>query len=242
MMPLTVHGLLPLPQDIPGSPADRLPWPEGSILSGRIEPTSDPQQGLLLIGGYRLLAQIPPNTPKQMVWLQLVDANLPANFRKLTATQAETEIARMLQEHVGKAEEQHPTSQPGNAQQPAAFNQADLPYRFVPISQMPLRWFITDKQQDEQTPRGMLKGEATAHGFQLRGRIDLQNLGSVSFIIADAPKGIRLSLFAAAAQGYRTLQRDLPLWLAGRKAADGLEASLHPGSVEDEAEGDARLA
>lgn len=239
-MPLTVHGLLPLPQDILESPTGRLPWPEGSILSGKLEPASDPQQGLLLIGGYRLLAHIPPNMPQQAIWLQLVDANLPARFRLLTVTQAETEITRMLHEHAGKSEAKLPTPQPVHTEQPAAFNQTDAPYRFVPVSLTPLRWFITDKR-DEQAPRGMLKGETSTKGFQLRGRLDLQNLGPVSFVIADAPNGIRLSLFAAAAHGYQALQQDFPAWLTDQKASAGLEASLHRGAIEDETT-DARLA
>ncbi len=236
-MPIGLQGLLPLLQDGPEPAAGRLPWPEGSILSGTLEPTSEPQQALLLIGGRRLLAQVPANTPGQTLWLQVIDRGPQARLRLLSAQQAQAEIAHLLERHAEKPEAKA-TPAP-HTDQPAPLKHADIPYDFVPVSPTPPRWLIVD-HQGEDTPRGMLRGEATPHGFQLRGRLDLPHLGPVSFIIANAPAGMRLSVHAAQADGYRILQHDFSAWLAGRE--DGLDASLHAGAIEDEDAAGARMA
>ena len=237
-MPISLQGLLPLPQVGPEPAAGRLPWPEGSILSGNLEPTSEPQQALLLIGGQRLLAHVPTNMPSQALWLQVIDRGLPARLRLLSAQQAQTEIAHMLERHAEKPEAGKAMPAP-HADQPAPLMHTDTPYEFVPISPAPPRWLIVDRQ-GEDAPRGMLRGEATPQGFQLRGRLDLPHLGPVSFIIANAPAGMRLSLHAAQPDGYRILQHDFSVWLAGRK--DRLDASLHAGAIEDEDTTGARVA
>lgn len=237
-MPIGLQGLLPLPPDGLEKTAGRLPWPEGSILSGTLEPSTQPQQAVLLIGGQRFLAHVPPNVPSQALWLQVVDRGPPAHFRLLSAQQAEAEIAHMLEQHAEKpgAEKSMPAP---HAEQPAPFKHADVPYNFVPISPAPPRWLIVDHQQEE-APRGMLRAEATPQGFQLRGRLDLPHLGPVSFTIADAPAGMRLAIHAAQDDGYRALQQDFPAWLAAHK--DGLDASLHAGAIEDEDGTGARTA
>jgi len=238
-MPIGLQGLLlPLLQDGTEPTTGRLPWPEGSILSGTLEPTQEPQQALLLIGGRRLLAQVPANMTGQALWLQVIDQGPPARFRLLSAHQAQAEIVHMLERHAGKSEAGKATPAP-HADQPAPLRHADIPYDFVPVGQTPPRWLIVDRQ-GEDAPRGMLRGEATPHGFQLRGRLDLPHLGPVSFIIANAPAGMRLSLHAAQPDGYRTLQHDFAAWLAGRK--DGLDASLHAGAIGDEDANGARMA
>lgn len=241
MIPINLQGLLPLPPDGFEATTGLPPWPEGSILAGQLEPTSNPQQALLSIGRHRMLANTPPDMPAQSLWLQLVDRHPPARFRLLSVQQAEQAIAHMLQKHAGEPEVQRqaqaaPTP---HAEQPAPLHHPDSPYDFVPVSPAPPRWLIVD-HHDEDTPRGMLKAESTAQGFQLRGRLDLPQLGPVSFVIANAPNGIRLSLYAAEAEGYRTLQQDFPGWLAGRMGS--LDASLHAGTMDDEAIAGSRLA
>lgn len=237
-MPIGLQGLLPLPEGAPEPATGRLPWPEGSLLSGTLEPATEPGQAVLQIGAYRFLAHVPRNIPHQAIWLQLIDRNIPASFRLLTAEQAEAAVAHMLERQVsqGEAGTTRPTA---HTQQPAPPTHGDLPYTLVPVSPQPPRWLITDPE-DEGQPRGMLRAEATAQGFQLRGRMDLPNLGPVAFSIADAPAGMRLSLHAAQNEAYQALQRDLPAWLAGQD--DGLDASLHAGVPGDEDMGGARMA
>jgi hypothetical protein len=230
VIPISLRGLLPLPQGSPEPATGRLPWPEGSILSGSLESTPEPQQAVLLIGGHRFLAHVPPDMPQRGLWLQVIDQGPPARFRLLSAQQAETEITHMLEKLVGKPETGKAMPTP-HADPAPPLKQADIPYDFVPISPAPPRWLIVD-HQDEGAPRGMLRGEASSQGFQLRGRLDLTHLGPVSFILASAQSGMRLSLRAAQADGYRALQCDFPDWLV--KHQDGLDASLQAGAIEDE--------
>lgn len=237
-MPIGLQGLLPLLQDGPEPAGGRLPWPEGSILSGNLEPGPEPQQAVLLIGGHRLLARVPAHLSGQALWLQVIDRGPPARLRLLTVQQAETEIARMLEGHAEKPEAGQAMPAP-HSEQPAPLQHADLPYNFVPLSPAPPRWMIVDPA-DEEAPRGMLRGEATAQGFQLRGRLDLPHLGPVAFTLADSSAGMRLSVHAAQPDGYRTLQHAFPAWLSDH--GQGLDASLHAGAIGNEGTADTRLA
>jgi hypothetical protein len=241
---LLVHELLPLPQGAEEAPS-RLPWPEGTVLSGRVEAGSDARSGVLVLAGRRMLAQLPPEVPRGEIWLQLMDRNIPARFRFLSQSQAETAVMRMLQKMVSASGAQSSGSTHGgvpadasreaqtpvfHATSPTAFEQTDTPYRFVPVGISPPRWLLIDER--EESPRGMLKGEVDAKGFQLRGRLDLPNLGSLAFVLGESGNGMRLSLFSGSREGYQVLQSGFPEWLHQRE--EHLGGSLHMGLPDEE--------
>lgn len=241
---LLVHELLPLPQGAEEAPS-RLPWADGTILSGRIEAGSDARSGVLVLAGRRMLAQLPPEMPRGEIWLQLLDRNIPARFRFLSRAQAEAAVTRMLQKMVSASGTQPSGSTHGGTQahasheaqantfhaaSPAAFEQSDTPYHFLPVGMSPPRWLLVDER--EESPRGMLKAEADAKGFQLRGRLDLPSLGPLAFVLADAGNGMRLSLFSGSREGYQALQSGFPEWL--RQRDENLGGSLHMGLPDEE--------
>lgn len=226
MSPLIIQGLLPLPEGATDAPP-RLPWANGSILSARIQATDDPKRCLLILGGHRLLAKVPPSIAKGNAWLQILDRNLPAHFRLLTAKQVETEVAQMLRKHVHAASSKE-EAPPQTKITP--FEQLDLPYRLVAVHPQPPRWLLIDER--EEAPHGMLRAEVTATGFQLSGRFDLDHLGKIAFILSGAP-GLRLALFAGDAGGYHELRQAFAAWLETKREEYGLIGSLHPGLPED---------
>lgn len=236
MSPLIIQGLLPLPEGATEAPG-RLPWADGSILSARIQATENPESSLLILGGHRLLAKVPPNVAKGNVWLQLLDRNLPARFRLLTATQVEAEVTHMLSKHA----ETRASRETASAQQakPAPFEQLDLPYRLVAVNPSPPRWLLVDEQ--DEAPHGMLRAESGRHGFQLSGRFDLAHVGKVAFILSGGP-GLRLALFSGDAGAYRLLCREFTAWLEIQREKHDLIGSLHPGLPEDECSPEVRTA
>lgn len=219
---LFVQGLLPLPEGAAEAPS-RLPWANGSILSARIQPTDDPEHCLLILGGHRLLAKVPTSNAKGQVWLQILDRNLPARFRLLTAKQAEAEVAQWLHKHTHAASTKEEAAPQARI---TPFEQLDIPYRLVAAHQQSPRWLLVD--QDKEAPHGMVRAETTATGFQLSGRLDLEHLGKIAFVLT-GPPGLRLSLFAGDASGYRALHQVFADWLAARRKKYGLIGSLHPG-------------
>lgn len=241
---LLVRELLPLPQGAEET-FSRLPWPEGTILSGRVEAGSDARSGVLVLAGRKMLAQLPPEMPKGEIWLQLMDRNIPARFRFLSRSQAEAAVTRMLQKMVStsgaqssgsthgasQAHTSHATQPPAfHAANPSLFEQADTPYHFAPVGISPPRWLLVEER--EESPRGMLKGEIDAKGFQLRGRLDLPSLGPLAFVLGDSGNGMRLSLFSGSREGYQALQSGFAEWL--RQREEHLGGSLHMGLPDEE--------
>ncbi|HKJ83554.1 MAG TPA: hypothetical protein VJ961_06005 [Mariprofundaceae bacterium] len=242
---LLVQELLSLPKGTTEAPA-RLPWANGTILSGRFETASDAQNGILTLAGQRMLAKVPADMPKGDVWLQLLDRNIPAHFRFLSKAQAEAAVMRMLQKMVSHSDAGQSGQVRGGSQahasrdtqtatphtvRPAVLEQSDIPYRFVPVGMSPPSWLLVDERED--SPQGMLRAESQAHGFRLQGRVDLPNLGPVAFSLGDTGRdGMRLSLFSSSRNGYQALQGAFATWLHQRQ--ENLDGSLHMGLPDEE--------
>jgi len=84
LFPIITPVMLNMPDLVQAGSQTRLPWPDGSVITARLVPTDAPGTALLMLGSYRLLAQVPPATPMGEVWLMLVNRQMPARFALLT--------------------------------------------------------------------------------------------------------------------------------------------------------------
>lgn len=190
--------MLNMPDLVQAGSLTRLPWPEGSVISARLMPAETPGNALLILGSYRLLAQVPPATPMGEVWLMLVNRQMPARFAMLTDVQVLQMLSGMLE-----SEQNQPVK--GSAAQHAArghgaataallagdsseWPKLQTPQRSDGRQSLPwngeasadgntLLWY----DRDDEQPRGMLHRIVDNQQFTLSGRVDLDRLGGVSF-------------------------------------------------------------
>ncbi|MDX8402221.1 MAG: hypothetical protein R8K47_06275, partial [Mariprofundaceae bacterium] len=93
-----IKPLLPVTGIAPGGPASGhvLPWPNGALLPASLIPSADEGAMRLLLGRYRLMVRVPPNAPSGHVWLEVLQREMPARLRLLTAEQAARRLAEWL--------------------------------------------------------------------------------------------------------------------------------------------------
>lgn len=176
---------------------NRLPWPDGSVVSARLLPSEVPGNALLILGSYRLLAQVPPNTPMGEVWLLLVNRQMPARFSVMNDAQVVQMLAGMLESERSQqakgAGHKPPATQLPGAISGAMEDGSDWPDLRTPQrhdGRQALPWsgeatgdgntMLWYDRQDEQ-PRGMLNRRIEQQHFSLSGRVDLDRLGIISF-------------------------------------------------------------
>lgn len=205
-----------------------LPWPNGSILSGKLMQPTQGEGMMLVLGNYRVRVEVPPNTPAGHVWLQLLQKAMPGQFRLLTQAQAENLIAEMLQRRGEVSEQGKETkSKPMHTEQSAwpKFHIDHFPFALEAGGQL-----LTLLDKDDGTPQGLLKEEMQGdESFKLSGRLDLAYMGGLAFSL-DAKKGIwKLNVHLANPVFKQEVGQALQLWLAGRR---GLPATLE-GNVVD---------
>lgn len=200
MFPIITPVMLNMPELVQAGSLTRLPWPDGSVITARLVPTDAPGTALLMLGSYRLLAQVPPATPMGEVWLMLVNRQMPARFALLSDIQVLQMLAGMLE-----AEQNRPArgpgaqhAKPGHSGMAATLLAGDAsewpnlasPQRADGRQALPwnaeaaadgntLLWY---DNVDEQ-PRGMLHRKIDDLSFTLSGRVDLARLGGISFTL-----------------------------------------------------------
>jgi len=159
-----------------------LPWPNGSLLSGRLMPAPDAAGALLMLGNYRVRVEVPPNTPMGKVWLEILQREKPGQFRLLSDKQAIMFISEMLQKHT--------TKQALEVQQKAENNPQwskqvidNLPYV---AEQVGGRLLLFEKQDGQA--QGYVQQAEDPQGFMLHGRLDLTHLGTVLFSMKGGDK------------------------------------------------------
>jgi len=195
MFPIITPQMLNLPESVQAPSLTRLPWPEGSIISARLMASDIPGTALLILGSYRLLAEVPPNIPMGEIWMQLMNREMPARFRLLSNTQALYLLIGMLEtEHpeTPKTASSHSPPLPGTIKQSAGelpeWPHLNNPQRHDGKGALPwhgeaasdgnaLLWY---DQTDEQ-PRGMLHRHIDDDYFILSGRVDLDELNAMAF-------------------------------------------------------------
>jgi len=200
LFPIITPVMLNMPDLVQAGSQTRLPWPDGSVITARLVPTDAPGTALLMLGSYRLLAQVPPATPMGEVWLMLVNRQMPARFALLTDVQVLQMLAGMLE-----AEQNQPVkgaatrhAKAGHGGTAAALlagaasewpnlataqrgdGRQGLPWNAEAAADgNTLLWY---DDQDEQ-PRGMLHRKVDEQSFSLSGRVDLDHLGGITFTL-----------------------------------------------------------
>lgn len=234
--------MLSLPDSAQPLSQARLPWPEGSVIPARLMPTDAPGSALLIIGGYRLLAEVPPNIPMGEVWMQLINRETPASFRLLNDAQLLQLVSQMLtareeeadpppkgreNTHHADAKPSHVPSQRSqwphlDGKQPAE-HPTGLPWHGESTADgAALLWYDDADNQ----PRGMMHRHVEEQSFRLGGRVDLDRLGPVVFEVRGktgstdaAAHGWSMNLHATREPQLELLRRDFAEWLLARREA-----------------------
>jgi hypothetical protein len=214
MINLHVAQLLSLPQGAKSDVAPKLPWPNGSIITAKLTPTDSEGAVILSLGGYRMRAQVPPNTPMGNIWLQLMNREMPIQFRLLTESKATTLLSEMLGKKMQIVEEHTKHAGKQSAEIWPKMDMDGLPVRVdVGLSEQYL--MLRDKQDDGT--RGMLNRQVSGDQFRLHGRVDLKHIGAVAFSLQgenNAPWDI--NLYINSNEHIDDLRRDFSAWLEAR--------------------------
>lgn len=215
-----------------------LPWPNGSLLTGKLMPIADAAGVLLVLGQYRVRIEVSPNTPMGQVWIQLLQREYPGKFRLLSDRQAVMVLMEMLQKHGrkldGLAQEQaQTTSQSSSHAQAIAPKAQD--WARLPIDQLPFATLIHDDRltlvdSEHGQTRGMLHQEKDSAGFMLHGRLDLDALGAMAFALEGKEgQAWHITLHTQNNDLKLEIERAFAAWLAERQAdyAQPLLGTVH---------------
>ena len=177
MFPIIIPQQLSLPEGASKAASQRLPWSNGSLMAAKLSPTDTAGVAQLIIGGHRLSAKVPPSTPMGDIWLQLINRDMPAQFRLLNSTQAEVVLAKMLQKTAAKSTEAQATKQ--NAEQGwSKLDTSALPFT-AEVAAHGQHLMVQDRENKHRDV--LLSSTVEADQFCLLGRVDLECLGSVAF-------------------------------------------------------------
>ncbi len=187
-----------------------LPWPQGSLLSGKLVADADGKGVMLLLGRYRLRAEVPPNTSLGHVWLQVLKHGAPAQLRLLSQAQVESLLANLLQQKDEAKAAKPLLSQHG------AWSKLDgdvLPFVVEPHGQ-----YATLLDKEHEAPQGMLCEARLDNGaFKLSGRLDLPQLGASSFMLHGDKRHWKLDIHIANASLKQMMTKALQDWLETRQ-------------------------
>jgi len=219
MMSILGTQMMGMPQGLKmadGAPV--LPWPNGSVLQAKLVPGEGGKgAAMLMIGGYRLRAEVPPNTQMGEVWLQIMGQTMPTQFRLMTQFQAHRLLMDMLRQQVADKNSNASSSDSADGDRLAASNQgwkqADGSGLNFSLAADVNRLLIED-DGGGGTARGVVERQGDADHFMLHGRLDLSVLGSVAFVLEggeDEP--LRLRVFARDGRIAEMLRPDFFAWL-----------------------------
>ena len=210
MFPIVVSQLLSLPEGASTQASQRLPWSNGSLLSAKLAPSDSPGMVQVVIGAFRLVAKVPPSTPMGDIWLQLVNRDMPAQFRLLSSAQVETELAKMLHKAASGSGEAKATRQ--NAEQGwSKLDTGSLPFA-AELAAHGNFLMIRDRESSHRDV--LLSSTVDGDQFRLLGRVDLEQLGSVAFNLqgGDA-RDWHLKIFSINPQLLSFLRAHFNIWL-----------------------------
>ncbi len=229
MINLIGAQLISLPQGVKSAMSTHLPWPNGSIISARMVPGEAAGHAVLMLGGYRLQAKVPANTPMGHVWLQLVSGEMPAQIRLLSDFKAVSMLSEMLANKV-KLQEQGGREAAKAGGKPVQ----ELGWQKMDQNQLPFqieagvdgqRLMLRD--QEDGSPRGMINSSSDEKGFLLHGRADLDNLGPVAFSLEGAEgKPWSLKLYAGRDSNISELRPAFLKWLEEHRNDDSTSSGI----------------
>jgi len=234
MMSILGTQMMGMPQGVKaGEGAAVLPWPNGSVLQAKLVPGEGGKgAAMLMIGGYRLRAEVPPNTQMGEVWLQIMGQTMPTQFRLMTQFQAHRLLMDMLRQQVVDKNSGASSGDSVDGDRFAASNQGwkqvDGSGLNMSLGSDANRLLIED-DGGGGAARGVVERQGDADHFMLHGRLDLSVLGSVAFALeggADEP--MRLRVFARDGRVAEMLRPDFFAWLQLQES-DQLDGALVTG-------------
>ena len=234
MFPVIIPQQLSLPEGASKQVSQRLPWSNGSLMAAKLSPTDTAGVAQLIIGGYRLTAKVPPSTPMGDIWLQLVNRDMPAQFRLLNSTQAETLLTKMLHKSAASSTESQTTKQ--SAEQ--GWNRLDtssLPFSAEVTAH---GQYLTIQDRESGHRDVLLSSMTDADQFSLLGRVDLEQLGSVAFNLQGG-EGCDwlLKVFSINPQLLSYLRAHFNIWLEDeQKKHESLDGEVIYGMPESMSE------
>jgi len=215
MFPIVVSQLLSLPEGASTQTSQRLPWSNGSLLTAKLAPSDSPGMAQVIIGGFRLVAKVPPTTPMGDIWLQLVNRDMPAQFRLLSSSQVETELAKMLHKAASNSNEPKATKQHGE-QGWGKLDTSSLPF---PAEVAAHGNFLMIRDRESRHRDVLLSSTVDGDQFRLLGRVDLEQLGSVAFNLQGGEsRDWHLKLFSINPQLLSYLRAHFNIWLEEEQA------------------------
>ena len=217
MFPIIASQLLSLPEGASTQASQRLPWSNGSLLSAKLAPSDSPGMAQVILGAYRLVAKVPPSTPMGDIWLQLVNRDMPAQFRLLNSTQVETELAKMLQKAASHSPEPKATKATQNAEQGwGKLDTSSLPFAAEVAAHGN---FLMVRDRESRHRDVLLSSTVDGDQFRLLGRVDLEQLGSVAFNLQGGDsRDWHLKLFSINPQLLSYLRAHFNIWLEDEQA------------------------
>lgn len=218
MINLHAAQLLSIPQGAKSDVAPKLPFPNGSIITAKITPTDSEGAVILSLGGYRMRAQVPPNTPMGNIWLQLLSRDLPVQFRLLSDAKAATLLSDMLGKKTSSVEEH---AKHASKQAPETWPKMDMDGLPVRADEgLSDKYLMLRDKQDGGT-RGMLNRQVSGEQFRLHGRVDLKQIGAVAFSLhGEANSPWKMSLYVNSGEHIDALRHDFSAWLEARYRAN----------------------
>jgi len=227
MINLHAAQLLSIPQGAKSDVAPKLPWPNGSIITAKMTPIDSEGSVILSLGGYRMRAQVPPNTPMGNIWLQLMSRDMPVQFRLLSESKAASVLSEMLGQKV-KAESADDGVKHAHRHGSETWPKMDMDGLPVRVDEgLSEQYLMLRDKQDGET-QGMLNRQVSGDQFRLHGRVDLKHLGAVAFTLqgqGDSPWDMRL--YVNSNEHIDSLRHDFSAWLQERHKTASKSANPH---------------
>ncbi len=184
-----------------------------------------PDLATIMLGAYRMQAKVPPNTPLGHIWLELMNREIPAQMRILSETRALQLLIRKIADQVQGSNPNQTTASPKASTHTAAQSESGWP---LPASlQMPFSLHASQDQErlfleqtDDESPRGMIQKQVDADRYALHGRLDLDHLDTLFFMLEQrGEQAMQLKLRASSHQAFLALQQPFGQFLADHNDA-----------------------
>ncbi|MFQ5518536.1 MAG: hypothetical protein ACE5E3_00900, partial [Mariprofundus sp.] len=199
------------------------------ILSARMVPGESTGHVILMLGGHRFQAKVPANVPMGNVWLQVMNREIPAQFRLLSDFKAASLLAEMLAGKIKSMEHGGADiARAGKVSQDTGWQrleQSQLPFQAEFGSDV--HRLILHDQKDDST-RSVVNASSDEHGFLLHGRADLDHLGPVAFALQGSEETPwRLNLYVGRDANLAELRSAFMLWLEKQQEGEAPAERAH---------------
>ncbi|MDQ6973343.1 MAG: hypothetical protein Q9M10_00550 [Mariprofundaceae bacterium] len=212
MINLLAAQILSLPVGSKSDVAPKMPWPNGSLVTAKVIPTDSEGSVILSLGGYRLRAQVPPNTPLGHVWLLLLSREMPAQFRLLHEAHAVSMLAEMLAKKTVKEPQADVAKRVAHATQQGWQKVESDGLPFI-MEQSASGQYVMLHDRQDASARGMLQRKKEGNDFLLHGRVDLDALGAVMFSLHCVGGTWQFNVYADQGDSVDVLRQSFPSWL-----------------------------